>query len=82
MPEQTVTWNAGSMKNEMATMKQDSEKNENARHSGHVVQLTGLTEKIPMHPDDFNALLAWITAKRFHETGVEKIFTERPVYVF
>lgn len=70
----TVTWNAGSMKNEVATMDQDSGKNDNARLSGHVVQWIGQTEKIPMHPDDFNALHAWNTAKRFHETGVEKAF--------
>jgi hypothetical protein len=59
------------MKNEVAPMKQHAGKNHYARTSGHFVQLTGLTEKNPMHPDDFNALLAWITAKRFHETAVE-----------
>lgn len=63
-------------------MEQDSRKNDNARYSGHVMQLIELTEKIPMHPDDFNALLAWNTAKRFHEKGVEKSFTDRPVYAF
>jgi hypothetical protein len=68
------------MKNEVALMEQDSEKNDNARHSGNVVQWNGLTENIPMHPDDFNALLAWITAKRSNETGIEKSFAERPVY--
>jgi len=61
-------------------MEQDSGKNDIARHSGHVVQWTGPTEKIPMHPDDFNALLIWITAKRFHETDLEKSFAERTVY--
>ncbi|MEI7856794.1 MAG: hypothetical protein WCH85_04745 [Methanomicrobiales archaeon] len=25
------------------------------------------SEKRPMHRDDFNALLAWVTAKRFQE---------------
>lgn len=70
------------MKNKVATMEQDSGKNDNVRYSGHVVQWTGLTEKIPMHPDDFNALLAWNTAKRSLETGVEKSFTVRPVNTF
>jgi hypothetical protein len=46
-------------------------KNDNDWRSGYQDQRTRLTEKIPMHPDDFNALLAWITAKRFHETAVE-----------
>lgn len=63
-------------------MEQDSGKNDNAGHSGHVVQATGLKENIPMHPDDFNALLAWNTAKTFHERGVEKSLTDRPVYAF
>jgi hypothetical protein len=35
-----------------------------------------LTGKMPMHPDDSAALLAWITAKRFHEIGCEKSLTE------
>lgn len=61
-------------------MEPDSEKNDNTTHSGYVVQWNGPTEKIPMHPDDFNALLAWITAKRFHETGLEKGFADTPVY--
>ena len=61
-------------------MEQDFEKNNNAIHSGHVMQWTGPTEKIPMHPDDFNALLAWITAKRFHETGFGDNFTEMRAY--
>jgi hypothetical protein len=38
----------------------------------------GVSEKVPMHPDDFAALLSWITAKRFHETGIEKAFRENP----
>jgi hypothetical protein len=29
-------------------------------------------EKEPMHPDDFEAHLAWVTAKRFHELVLEK----------
>jgi hypothetical protein len=53
-------------------MEHNSGKHDNARPSGSMVQRTGLTEKIPMHPDDFNALLAWLTAKRFHEMGHEK----------
>ena len=42
--------------------------NNNAWRSGHAEQRAGPTEKIPMHPDDFNALFAWIKAKRSHET--------------
>jgi hypothetical protein len=61
-------------------MEQDFEKNDNSTHSGHAVQWIESMEKIPMHPDDFNALLAWITAKRFHETGAEKNFAERSEY--
>jgi hypothetical protein len=56
--------------------------NNNDRRSGHKGQRTGMTEKIPMHPDDFNALLAWIRAKRSHETEFEKSLQERPVYDF
>ena len=36
-------------------------------------------EKKPMHPDDFSAHLAWVTAKRFHELVLEKTFAD-PVY--
>lgn len=36
-------------------------------------------EKKPMHPDDFAAHLAWVTAKRFHELVLEKTFAD-PVY--
>ena len=32
-----------------------------------------------MHPDDFSALLAWITAKRFQEMDRAKT-AETPVY--
>jgi hypothetical protein len=34
----------------------------------------------PMHPDDFEAHLAWITAKRFQEQVIEKTCAEQPVY--
>ena len=37
-------------------------------------------EKKSMHPDDFKAHLAWVTAKRFHELVLEKTFAEMPVY--
>jgi hypothetical protein len=37
-------------------------------------------EQEPMHPDDFDAPLAWVTAKRFHEFVLEKPFAEKPVY--
>lgn len=38
------------------------------------------SEKKSMHPDDFKAHLAWVTAKRFHELVLEKTFAEMPVY--
>jgi hypothetical protein len=37
-------------------------------------------EQVPMHPDDSEALLAWITAKRFHEMVLKETFAEKPVY--
>lgn len=37
-------------------------------------------EKKLMHPDDFAALLAWVTAKRFLELVLERTFAEIPVY--
>jgi len=39
-----------------------------------------LVEQVPMHPDDFEAHLAWVTAKRFHEQAMGKTFSEKPVY--
>jgi hypothetical protein len=38
-------------------MEPDFEKNDTIINSGHAVHWTELAEKIPMHPDDFNALL-------------------------
>ena len=39
----------------------------------NALQTTGNgTEPVRMHPDDYSALLAWITAKRFHELVREK----------
>ncbi len=38
------------------------------------------SEPVPMHPDDFEAHLAWVTAKRFHEQIMGKTFSEKPVY--
>jgi hypothetical protein len=35
------------------------------------------TEMIPMHPDDFEAHLAWITAKR---SALKDAFSEKSVY--
>jgi hypothetical protein len=32
----------------------------------------GISGRVTMHPDDFAGLLAWTTAKRFHEPGPEK----------
>jgi len=37
-------------------------------------------EQEPMHPDDFSALLAWITAKRYHELVLGKTHAEKAVY--
>jgi len=37
-------------------------------------------EQEPMHPDDFSALLAWITAKRYHELVLGKTHGEKAVY--
>jgi len=37
-------------------------------------------EQVPMHPDDFSALLEWVTAKRFHELVLKKTFAEVPAY--
>ncbi len=36
--------------------------------------------QVPMHPDDFEAHLAWITAKRLHELVLKETFAEKPVY--
>jgi hypothetical protein len=63
-------------------MEPDFEKNDTIINSGHAVHWTELAEKIPMHPDDFNALLVWISAKRFYETGLEKSCTDRPVFTW
>lgn len=38
------------------------------------------TESVPMHPDDYEAHLAWITAKRFHELLLKESFPEKSVY--
>lgn len=35
--------------------------------------------KKPMHPDDFKAHLAWVTARRLHEIVIESAFAEKPV---
>jgi len=37
-------------------------------------------EHEPMHPDDFDAHYAWVTAKRFHELVLKETFAEKPVY--
>ena len=36
----------------------------------------GNNDKIPMHPDDFDALLSWIRARRIHDEENEQL---RPV---
>jgi len=33
-------------------------------------------EKMPMHPDDFRALHAWVTAKRLHEDIIRAAHSE------
>jgi hypothetical protein len=38
------------------------------------------SEPEPMHPDDFDAHYAWVTAKRFHELVLKETFAEKPVY--
>jgi hypothetical protein len=38
------------------------------------------TEMVPMHPDDYEAHLAWIMAKRFHELVLKETFPEKSVY--
>jgi|GEM_PF-1644415 len=38
------------------------------------------TESVPMHPDDYEAHLAWITAKRFHELVLKESFPEKSEY--
>jgi hypothetical protein len=60
-------------------MKLDAGKDSHITESEHMKQLTGPAERIPMHPDDFNAHLAWITAKRFQEMDHAKT-AETPVY--
>ena len=40
----------------------------------------GLSEPGPMHPEDFRAHLAWVTAKRCEEQGMGKIHSEYPAY--
>jgi hypothetical protein len=40
----------------------------------------GVHTAIPMHPDDFEAHLAWVTAKRFQERVMKETFAEKPVY--
>jgi len=37
-------------------------------------------EQVPMHPDDFEAQLAWVMAKRFHELVLGKARAENPVH--
>ncbi len=38
------------------------------------------TERVPMHPDDYKAHLAWITAKRLHELVLKETFPEKSIY--
>jgi len=33
-----------------------------------------------MHPDDYKAHLAWITAKRLHELVLKETFPEKSIY--
>ena len=52
---------------------------ENQKYLNGMQALGDGIEKKPMHPDDFAAQLAWVTAKRFHELVLEKTFAD-PVY--
>lgn len=38
------------------------------------------TESVPMHPDDYKAHLAWITAKRLNELVLKETFKDKSVY--
>ena len=60
-------------------MKQDSGHDTLITQSEHMKRWTEPGERVPMHPDDFSALLAWITAKRFQEMDRAKT-AETPVY--
>jgi hypothetical protein len=53
-------------------------KSQNSR-SGMQASTEG-NEPQPMHPDDFAAHYAWVTAKRFHEMIMKESFTEKPVF--
>lgn len=44
------------------------------------ITLPGKAEQHRMHPDDFDAHLAWVMAKRFHEMVLKETFAEKPVY--
>jgi hypothetical protein len=61
-------------------MMQVIQEQENQKSLNEKQALGDGIEKKPMHPDDFAALLAWVTAKRFHELVLEKTFAEMPVY--
>jgi len=53
----------------------DIQENQN---SFNRIQASGESiEKISMHPDDFAAHLAWVTAKRSHENILGKTFADR-----
>lgn len=48
---------------------------------GEVVQgRSDRPEHIPMHPEDYEAHFAWVTAKRFQELVRNETFSEKPVY--
>jgi hypothetical protein len=56
---------------------------ENGKKSGLLerTKLVGVrSDPEPMHPDDFDAHYAWVTAKRFHELVLKETFAEKPVY--
>jgi len=42
-------------------------------------RLYEVKEQIIMHPDDYEAHLAWVIAKRFHEMVLKETFGEKPV---
>jgi hypothetical protein len=49
--------------------------------SAGIRQPGGISGKLPMHPDDFAGLLAWTTAKRFHEPGPEKPHVRNNLFI-
>jgi hypothetical protein len=64
----------------MRDMMSFPEKREIPRCAASMQPPRNHTEMVPMHPDDFEAHLAWIMAKRFHELVLKETFPEKSVY--